>query len=113
MPTEEKCMHIKKSLPRDNFTKISNKIWVDENLTDGAKVLYGFLASLPNGKTIHDNYIAKCLGIADRTIKYRKKELKDAGLILLVPLAPRIYDLYIGSYSCPASKVKEIWENEI
>jgi len=105
-------MHIKRSLPREKFTKISNTLWTDALLSDGAKVLYGFLVSLPNGKTIHDGYIAKCLNLSNRSVSYRKKELKKAGLILLVPLAPRVCDLYIGYPDLPASKVRDIWEKD-
>jgi hypothetical protein len=105
-------MHIKKSLPRERFTKISNEVWCDETLTDGAKVLYGFLASLPNGKTIHDGYIVKCLGTSSAMVTRRKRELKEAGLLLMVQLAPRVYDLYIGYPGYPASRVQAVWENE-
>jgi len=105
-------VHIKKSLPRDKFTKISNSIFSDPNLSDGAVRMYGFIASLPNGKTIHDGYLAKCLNLSDRTVNYRKKELKDAGLLLMVQLAPRVYDLYVGYPEYPASAVKAMWEKE-
>ena len=102
-------MHIKKSLPSTSYTKVDNAIWANPTLSDGAKVLYGFLASLPNGKTIYDGYLVKCLGIAPRTLTNRKKELKDAGLILMDRLAPNVYDLYVGSLQLNANQVKNIW----
>jgi hypothetical protein len=105
-------MHIKKSLPREKFTKISNKLWTNPNLSDGAKVMYGFIASLPNGKTIHDGYLTKSLGLSDRTVNYRKKELKDAGLLLMVQLAPRVYDLYVGHPDLLADEVRLLWEKD-
>jgi hypothetical protein len=105
-------VHIKKSLPREKFVKIHNSIWTDTGLSDGAKVMYGFIASLPNGKTIHDGYISKAMGISSRTVTNRKEELKQAGLLLMVQLAPRVYDLYIGYPGFPASSVKAMWEKE-
>lgn len=104
-------MHIKKSLPRDKFTKISNLVFSNAQLSDGAKVLYGFLASMPNGKTIVDNYILKALGISQPVLTRRKKELKDVGLILMVQLAPRVHDLYIGFPGFSAAMVKAAWED--
>jgi|TARA_B110000902_G_scaffold198371_1_gene225164 hypothetical protein len=103
-------MHIKKSLPRDKFTKISNLIFSDPMLSDGAKVLYGFLASMPNGKTIVDGYILKALKVSQPVLTRRKKELKDSGLIMMVQLAPRVHDLYIGFPGCSALMVKNAWD---
>lgn len=110
--TKGLLMHIKKSLPRDNFTKMSNTIFTHSGISDGAKVLYGFLSSLPNGKTIHDGYLIKTLGLSSAVLTRRKKELKDSGLILMEPLAPRVFDLYIGYPGMPASRVKELWDRE-
>lgn len=103
-------MHIKKGLPTGNFTKINNAFWTLD-ISDGAKVLFGFLVSLPNGKTIHDGYLAKCLGVSGKTISNRKRELKGVGLILMVQLAPRVHDLYIGCGEFNALQVKDRWED--
>lgn len=105
-------MHIKKSLPREKFTKVPNELWALEDLSDGAKVMYGFIASLPNGKTIHDGYISKSLNISGRTVTNRKTELVGKGLLLMDQLAPRVYDLYIGYPGMPAARVKQLWEEE-
>ena len=40
----------------------------------------------------------------------RKKELKDSGLIMMVQLAPRVHDLYIGFPGCSALMVKNAWD---
>jgi len=106
-------MHIKKSLPNRSFTKMDNRIFVDPNLSDGAIRLYGFLASLPNGKTIVDKYIMKSMDISQRVLSRRKSELKEAGLIYMEQLAPRVYDLYIGYPDMPAKKVREHWRDDI
>jgi hypothetical protein len=105
-------VHIKKSLPREKYVKISNDVWSILDLSDGAKVMYGFLASLPNGKTIHDGYISKSLGVSSRTVTNRKQELVKLGLLLMVQLSPRVYDLYIGFPGMPASRVKQLWEED-
>jgi hypothetical protein len=105
-------MNIKKSLPREKYTKIHNSIFTNPNLSDGAKILYGYFASLPNGKTIVDDYVIQALNSSRAMITRRKKELKDADLIELVQLAPRVYDLYIGYPGYPASKVRQVWEQD-
>lgn len=106
-------MHIKKGMPHENFTKIHNSIWVDNTISDGALRLYGFIASLPNGKVITDNYINKCLGWSQRTTTSKKRELKEANLLLLVQIAPRVHDLYLGHPKFTAAQVKALWEAEI
>jgi hypothetical protein len=105
-------MNIKKSLPRESYTKVSNSFWSLTTLSDGAKVLYGLVASFPNGKTVHDVYLAKVLGVSLRTITNRKEELKAHDYLLMVQLAPRVYDLYIGYPGYPASKVRQVWEQD-
>jgi hypothetical protein len=105
-------MHIKKSSPKVSYTKISNDLFSDARLTDGAMRLYGFIASLPNGKSISDRYIMKCLNVSQRSLTNRKKELKDTGLLLMVPIAPRVHDLYLGYPGFPADRVRQMWNEE-
>lgn len=105
-------MHIKKGLPHDNYTKISNLIIRDARISDGAVRLYCFIASLPNGKTIHDGYLARSLDVSQRTITTRKNELKALGLIHMEQLAPRVFDLYVGYPNMPAVRVKEKWDRD-
>lgn len=105
-------MHIKKSLPHEKFTKVDNKIFTHPGLSDGAVRLYGFLASLPNGKTVIDAYIIRAMGMSQAVLTRRKKELKDVNLILMVQLTPKVYDLYIGHTGMSAQDVKAVWERE-
>lgn len=103
-------MHIKKSLPHKFYTKMDNSIIVDKELSDGAFRLYSLLASLPNGKVITDAYIMKVTEWSQRTVTNRKRELKDKGLILLVQIAPRVHDLYLGYNNLTAEQVKRYWD---
>ena len=105
-------MFIKKGTPRERFTKISNEIITNPNLSDRAIRLYCLYASLPNGKNITDAYIEKVLGISTKTVTRGKEELKKEGLILTHRLAPNVYDVYIGYADMPAIQVKAMWEME-
>ena len=105
-------MHIKKSLPDSRFTTVDNKIIVDIELRDGAFRLYSFLISLPNGKVITDAYIMKVTEWSQRTVTNRKKELKDKGLLLMVKIAPRVHDLYLGHSNYSAHMVRDMWEQD-
>ena len=104
-------MIIKKSLPRERFAKISNAIFTNKTLSHGAVRLYGYLCTLPNGKTFIGEDTQKALGASRSMVARWNKELKDENLILIVMLAPRIYDLYIGHPGLPASEVKMRWED--
>ena len=104
-------MIIKKSLPREGFAKISNKIFRKSGLSHGASCLYGYLCTLPNGKTFIDKDVMKDMGCSQPVLTRWKRELKDNNLILVLQLAPRIYDLYIGHPGLPASEVKMRWED--
>ncbi len=106
-------MHIKKSLPNKYFTKISNSLFTMPSISSGAKVLYGYLATLYNGANIEDELLCRVLHLNQRTLTRYKKELKDVDLILTEQLAPRVYDLYIGHPHCKASEVKRIWQEDI
>jgi len=104
---------IKKGLPHDNFTKVGNSILFDTKISNGAFRLYSVLASYPNGKRLSNEYFFK-LGVIPSKSSYLrwKKELVDAGLILLDRLGPREYDLYIGHGQFLAKEVKAHWEKE-
>jgi len=110
--TSEHCVIIKKSLPRERFAKISNSVFTNRILSHGAVRLYGYLCTLPNGKTFLDKDVTKVLGISQPVLTRWKRELKDQNLILIVPLAPRIHDLYIGYPGVTASEVKMRWEDD-
>lgn len=56
----------------------------DETLPDGAKILYGFIASLAqvSGYCFATNkYLEEAAGVSDKTIQRNLKLLKDAGYI--------------------------------
>lgn len=106
-------MHIKKGLPNESFTKVDNSLWARTDISDGALRLYGFIASLPNGKVITDSYICKSLGWCQRTVTNKKRELKEVKLLLLVQLAPRVYDLYLGYSKYDANQVRAFWEDDV
>lgn len=99
---------IKRSI-NTRFTKVDNKLFYCNSLSDGAKALYGFLLTLYEQKQYNDNYIKKTLEISKDTLKRRKKELKEHDLILIKPIGPRFFGLFIGNFSYPASKVREDW----
>lgn len=98
---------------RDNifskYTKVDKYVFTYPGITDGAKVLYGYLSGLPTGRNFSDKYILTSLGISPRTLANRKKELKDAGLILIDQISPRNYMLFVGTTKKTATEVKEDW----
>lgn len=107
-----KIMHIKKGMPSESYTKIDNRLWSRQDISDGALRLYGFIASLPNGKVITDAYIIKSLGWSQRTVSSKKKELKEAKLLLMVKISARVHDLYLGYSRFTAEQVKAMWEDD-
>lgn len=95
-----------------SFNKVDKHVFTKRGLTDGAKVLYGYLSGLPTGQNFKDSYLVKALDIGQRTLNNRKKELSDLDLILVKQISPRVYMLFIGTLVYPASLVKEEWEKE-
>lgn len=105
-------MIIRHSLPNTCFTKIDKGVFTDKRLTDGAKVLYGYLCGLRNGANFSDNYIMEAMDISKPSLARRKRELTEYGLILVDQIAPRVYVIYIGFSRCSAAQVKEQWLKE-
>jgi biotin operon repressor len=93
------------------YTKVDKNVFVIKGMTDGAKVLYGYLAGLPTGRNFSDKYILKALGISRRTLANRKRELKNMGLILIDQISPRSYVLFVGNTLKRAHEVREEWKN--
>lgn len=91
----------------NKIATISKKI-----LSDGAYRIYGYLSSFQNGRRITDNYILTALDISQKTLTKYKKQLRDLDLVVVEQIVGKEYDIYIGSTSIPASKVKEYW-NEL
>jgi len=103
---------IKKGLPRENYTKISNSAIFNSKLSHGAFRVYCFFASMPNGKRVNDGYIKQILGITQSTLTRHKHELKIHDLVLVERLGPREYDLYVGHDKFLAKEVKKYWDKE-
>ena len=76
-------MIIRHNLPSKAFTKLDRFVFTDNRLSDGSKVLYGYLCGLRNGQDFSDKYILKVLQITQATLTRRKKELKDADLFFI------------------------------
>lgn len=69
---------------RGLFITIPVVVATDESLTDGSRILYGFIASLSqtDGYCFATNaYLAEVTNMVDRTIRNHIKTLKDAGYI--------------------------------
>ena len=96
-------------LQKSHYTKVDRYVFTDSRLSDGAKVLYGYVAGLKSGGNFSDNYIIKVLRISKTVLYRRKKELIDAGLILIEKLNARTYILYVGFSTCSAEQVKAQW----
>ena len=97
------------------FTKVDRRVFTlpKSKLSDGAKVLYGYLAGVQTGQDFSDKYIIKAMEISQDTLTRRKKELKNANLILTWQISPRVYILFVGCtgrYST-ATHVKDNWFN--
>ncbi|TLD83936.1 hypothetical protein LS70_003770 [Helicobacter sp. MIT 11-5569] len=73
--------------PNEKFTIIPNDLLLDQNLSDGAKVLAFYLMSLPKDWTVVWENVAKALNSTLSTIKRRKQELLKFGF--LIPIANR------------------------
>ena len=105
-------MIIRHKLPPRNFTRIDRYVFTNENLSDGAKVLYGYLCGLKNGANFCDVYLMGALKLQKPALAKRKRELKKAGLILTEQISARVYVIYIGYTGCLAEQVKAEWTAE-
>jgi len=102
-------MIIRHDLPGSNFVKFDNNIFLNQNLTDGAKVLYGYLCGLRNGAGYTDKIIVDSMKISKTILTRRKKELKNEGLLLVDQISPRVFVAYIGHSRKTAMAVKDTW----
>ena len=103
-------MIIRHNLPSKRFTKLDRYVFTKKGLSDGAKVLYGYLCGLRNGQNFSDSYIIEALGISKPVLYRRKKELTDNALILMDQISSRFYVIYIGHTKMHAAQVKRQWE---
>lgn len=105
-------MIIRKEIPRSCWSKIDNRVIQDNTISDGAVRLYAYLIGMENGRNLTDAYIVKALSVSSKTLYNRKRELTKKNLILVEQIQPRVYSIYIGTKSKPASLVKQEWDKE-
>ena len=105
-------MTIYTAMARKNYTRFDNDVLrMDRDiLKDGAKVLYAFIGSMPNGKNISYGYVSKSLGYAPNTIKMYIRQLKELDLLYMDRVGAKHYNCFIGSTQLGASTVKEYWK---
>ena len=101
---------IRKGLPKDDYTKFDNKVFLVDGLSDGAKVLYGYMASMRTGDDFSDTFFMKGLHLSRKTLYRRKKELTESGLIHVDRVGLKSYILYIGYTHVSAIMVKANWD---
>lgn len=66
---------------KKNFTVIPNKLLVDNRLSMGAKIVYCYLGSKPDGWVIINNDVQKSLDVSQQSLSKYYKELLDSGWI--------------------------------
>ena len=105
-------MIIRHNLPNNKFTKLDRRVFSNSKLSDGAVRLYGYMCSLRNGANFSDQYLLTALSISKRALYNRKKELKEADLILIDQISARVYVASIGYTDFTARQVKNLWRSE-
>ncbi len=107
---------IRKSLPDGKssryYVRYDTRVFLIKGLSDGAKVLYGYMASMKDGADFSDVFFMKGLDLSPSAYKRRKKELVDTGLILIDRIGLKQYILYIGFVGFGAKDVKANWLKE-
>ena len=104
-------MLIRKQTPKNSWTRIDKRVFT-LNISDGAKVLYGYMFGLQDSSFYTDKYIIKALRSSQSTITRHKKELKDAGLLEVVQVLPRYYVAYLGNTHYDAQQMAAKWAKE-
>jgi hypothetical protein len=105
-------MIIRHNLPNQKFTKLDRRVFANASISDGAVRLYGYMCGLRNGANFSDAYIKKTLDISQAVLYRRKTELKNADLLLIDQVSPRLYIAYIGYTGFGARQVKNLWKDE-
>lgn len=100
---------IRKFVPKERYNVVDRHVFTRRDLSYPAKSLYGYLAGLRSGANFSDEYLMKAMDMSKNTLARRKKELKDAGLILVEQIKPRVFAIYIGTSEYPANSVKAHW----
>ena len=93
----------------NNWSKLDRYVFTMHNLSDGAKVLYGYLIGLKDGDNFNDGYIIKALNISKNVLAKRKRELKDYKLLTVLRMGPKTYINFIGNTMINSDCVKADW----
>lgn len=115
-------MAILKNKLKQQFTQIPNELIVDNRLSMGAKLIYVYLASKPDGWQVWNGDIQKALNIKDSgTMSKYWKELLNAGWVTRTPIKSEDgrfsggYDYEIGenpnTEKTPIRKISASGEN--
>lgn len=97
-------MYIQRIIPKPPYGVIDKYVMSHKGISDGAKVLYAILFSFRPSVNYTDEYLCRVLNLSSRSITARKKELKDADLLITEQIGARIYHAYLGTTQIPASK---------
>lgn len=95
--------------PTQNFTRIDNGVLKMHGLSHLARLLYWFYAAQKPHRTYNDKYVMEGLGLSASSLKRRKKELKDAGLLEVKQIGTRKYITFLGTTSKPAKEALQEW----
>lgn len=91
--------------PMNSFAKVSNQVFFNNQLSHGAKVLYGIFCSLKPGQNYTDNYLIKILDVSKPTLTRYKRELKEQDLVSVVQVNKGIFFTFVGLPNYPATKL--------
>ena len=104
---------IRKALPSgkngDTYVKYDPRIFLIKGLSDGAKVLYGYMSSMRNGSDFSDIFFMRGLSLSETAYRRRKKELVEVGLLLVDRVGLKQYIMYIGFIGFKAEAVRTMW----
>lgn len=95
--------------PTQNFTRIDNGVLKLNNLSHSARLLYWFYAAQKPNRTYNDRYVMEGLGLSASSLKRRKRELKEAGLLEVKQIGTRKYITFLGTTAKPAKVALDEW----
>lgn len=81
-------------------------------MSEGAKILYWFYATLKPGKYYSDTYAMKAIGISKSALMRRKNELREVDLLHVEQVAARTYITFLGTTKHSASKEFAEWKRD-
>jgi len=102
---------LRKVLANSKYSKIDNNVARNKEIKDYSFRYYCFVAGYKNGFQLNDEYVATCLGWQRDKVARAKRDLIEAGLLLVEKIDRSTYFLYIGNSSFKASEVKKHWDD--